>query len=37
MTTTEDNRQQLYAAGVLVALLIVAGLVKQRRDAAATR
>ncbi|WP_327683833.1 amino acid permease [Kitasatospora sp. NBC_00458] len=34
MTTTEGNRQQLYAAGVLVALLSAAGLVKQRRDAA---
>ncbi len=36
MTTTEGNREQLYAAGVLVALLIGAGLMKQRRDAAAT-
>ena len=35
MTTTEGNRQQLYAAGVLVALLITGGLLKQRRDAAA--
>ncbi|MBP0454700.1 amino acid permease [Kitasatospora sp. RG8] len=34
MTTTEGNREQLYAAGVLVALLIGAGLLKQRRDAA---
>ncbi|WP_406198589.1 amino acid permease [Kitasatospora sp. NBC_01560] len=34
MTTTEGNREQLYAAGVLVALLVAAGLVKQRRDAA---
>ncbi|MFJ9952823.1 amino acid permease [Kitasatospora sp. NPDC091207] len=37
MTTTEGNRQQLYAAGVLVALLVGAGLLKQRRDAAAAR
>ncbi|MFI6847387.1 amino acid permease [Kitasatospora sp. NBC_00085] len=36
MTTTEGNREQLYAAGVLVALLIGAGLLKQRRDAART-
>ncbi|MFD8754554.1 amino acid permease [Kitasatospora sp. NPDC059577] len=35
MTTTEGNRQQLYAAGVLVVLLSAAGLLKQRRDAAA--
>ncbi|MFB7620073.1 amino acid permease [Kitasatospora sp. NPDC056181] len=34
MTTTEGNREQLYAAGVLVVLLIGAGLLKQRRDAA---
>ncbi|MEV7779432.1 amino acid permease [Kitasatospora sp. NPDC088351] len=32
MTTTEGNRQQLYAAGVLVAVLSAAGLLKQRRD-----
>ncbi|MFJ3788168.1 amino acid permease [Kitasatospora sp. NPDC090091] len=37
MTTTEGNREQLYAAGVLVALLITAGLLKQRKDAAAVR
>ncbi|MFJ6140059.1 amino acid permease [Kitasatospora sp. NPDC092286] len=35
MTTTEGNRQQLYAAGVLVAVLSAAGLLKQRRDARA--
>ena len=34
MTTTEGNRQQLYAAGVLVGLLSAAGYLKQRRDAA---
>ncbi|MFI9332715.1 amino acid permease [Kitasatospora sp. NPDC052868] len=37
MTTTEGNREQLYAAAVLVALLAGAGLLKQRRDAAAVR
>ncbi|MFI6443508.1 amino acid permease [Kitasatospora sp. NPDC050543] len=35
MTTTEGNREQLYAASVLVAALALAGYVKQRRDAAA--
>ncbi len=35
MTTTPGNRAQLYAAGVLVALLSGLGLVKQRRDARA--
>ncbi|MFJ5117679.1 amino acid permease [Kitasatospora sp. NPDC088548] len=35
MTTTEGDRQQLYAAGVLVAVLSAAGLLKQRRDARA--
>ncbi|MFE4520295.1 amino acid permease [Kitasatospora sp. NPDC056783] len=35
MTTTSGNRDQLYAAGVLVTILSVVGLLKQRRDAAA--
>ncbi|MGW4893937.1 amino acid permease [Kitasatospora sp. NPDC004240] len=34
MTTTEGNREQLYAAAVLIAALVTAGLVKQKRDAA---
>ncbi|WP_457029920.1 amino acid permease [Kitasatospora sp. P5_F3] len=33
MTTTEGNRDQLYAAGVLVAALAAAGYWKQRRNA----
>ncbi|OKI14293.1 amino acid permease [Streptomyces sp. CB03911] len=33
MTTTEGNREQLYAAGVLVAVLSLGGYLKQRRDA----
>ncbi|MFI9273844.1 amino acid permease [Kitasatospora sp. NPDC052896] len=34
MTTTPDDRAQLYAAGVLVAVLSALGYLKQRRDAA---